>query len=354
MTTSPPDISLIVPLLNEAAELPGLFASLAAQEGISLEVILCDGGSSDGSQRLSSELGARAAFAVHMINTPRGRGIQMNAGAGIARGGLLLFLHADSRFSRTDALRVAVSTYRVKSPMSAGALAARFRLRFRRHNTRPSLAYHFCESKARLNRADCIRGDQAYLFDRADFEGFGRFDESLPYLEDVRLAALVTERGQWLLLPSDISTSARRFEQEGFYERQVVNVIIVNAVATSWDELLQAMPELYRNSGTSGRLMLFPLFDGVRGLIERHDRQWQRSFWRRTGRHVASNAWQLFFWLDARRSFRSGKGPDEVEPRWLDFYEQHLRPCFESLPAAMLAEWLTRAWFGRMLKRPGH
>lgn len=354
MTTPSPDISLIVPLLNEAAELPGLFASLAAQEGVNLEVILCDGGSSDGSQRLSSELGAKAAFAVHIITAPRGRGVQMNAGAGIARGGLLLFLHADSRFSRTDALRVAVSAYRRHSPEAAGVAAARFRLRFRRQASHPSLAYYFCESKARLNRADCIRGDQAYLFDRAGFEGFGRFDESLPFLEDVRLAALVTERGQWLLLPSDISTSARRFEQEGFYERQVINVIIVNAVATDWDELLQAMPELYRNSGSSGRLMLFPLLDGVRRLIGRHGREWQRTFWRRTGRHVASNAWQLFFWLDVRHSFRSGKGPDEVAPRWLDFYEQHLRPCFESLPAAVLAEWLTRAWFRRLLKRSGH
>jgi rSAM/selenodomain-associated transferase 2 len=353
MTTPPPEISLIVPLLNEAAELPGLFASLAAQEGISLEVILCDGGSSDGSQRLSRELATKASCAVHIITAPRGRGIQMNAGARIARGGLLLFLHADSRFSRTDALRVAVSTYRDKSPEAAGVVAARFRLRFRRQDPLPSLAYHFFESKARLNRADCIRGDQAYLISLSDFEQLGRFDEALPFLEDVRLAELVTKRGQWLLLPADISTSARRFEQEGFYERQVVNVIIINAVATGWDELLQAMPELYRHNKPNGRLKLFPLLDGVRRLIEGHDREWQRSFWRSTGRHVASNAWQLFFWLDVRRSFRSGRGPDEVKPRWLDFYEQHLRPCFESLPAAMLAEWLTRAWFRRLLKRPG-
>lgn len=351
MITTPPDISLIVPLLNEAAELPGLFASLAAQEGINIEVILCDGGSSDGSPRLCRALGATAGFAVHSIDTPRGRGRQMNAGATIATSGLLLFLHADSRFIRTDALRIAVSTYRKKSPEATGVTAARFRLCFRRQEARPSLAYYYGESKARLNRADCIRGDQAYLLDRTDFEQLGRFDESLPFLEDVRLAALVAERGEWLLLPADISTSARRFEVEGYYERQVANVIIVNAVATGWDELLQAMPELYRNSSANGRLLLFPLLDGVRSLIDGHDREWQRSFWRTTGRHVASNAWQLFFWLDVRRSFRSGKGPDGVEPRWFDFYEQRLKPVFESLPAALLAELLTRTWFRWLLKR---
>jgi len=353
MITTPPDISLIVPLLNEAAELPGLFDSLAAQEGINLEVILCDGGSSDGSQRLCSELGASASFAVLSINTPRGRGRQMNAGAVIATSGLLLFLHADSRFIRTDALRIAVSAYRKMSSGATGVTAARFRLHFRRQEARPSLAYYYGESKARLNRADCIRGDQAYLLGRTDFDRLGRFDESLPFLEDVRLAALVAERGDWLLLPADISTSARRFEQEGFYERQVANVIIVNAVATVWDELLQAMPGLYRNSSTGGRLMLFPLLAGVRSLIDGHDRDWQRSFWRGTGRHVAGNAWQLFFWLDVRRSFRSGEGPDGVEPRWFEFYEQRLKPLFESFPAALLAELLTRTWFRWLLKRAG-
>jgi hypothetical protein len=133
----------------------------------------------------------------------------------------------------------------------------------------------------------------------------------------------------------------------------VANVIIVNAVATGWDELLQAMPALYRNSSASDRLRLFPLLDGVRSLIYGHDRKWRRSFWRVTGRHVASNAWQLFFWLDVRRSYRSGKEADHVEPRWLELYEQRLKCFFESFPAALLAELLTRIWFRWMLKRSG-
>jgi hypothetical protein len=275
----------------------------------------------------------------------------MNAGAGIARSDLLLFLHADSRFSSRHALEIAVATYREKSAVSAEPVAARFRLRFRRQEAHPSLAYFFSESKARLNRDDCIRGDQGCLIGRAVFEQFGRFDESLPFLEDVRLAALVKERGDWLLVPADISTSARRFEREGFYERQVANVIIINAVATGWDELLQATPELYRDCGSIGRLQLFPLLEGVRSLINGHGREWQRSFWQRTGCHVASNAWQLFFWLDVRRSFRSGRDPDDVEPRWLEFYGQVLRPVFESSPAALLAKLLTRLWLRWMLKR---
>ena len=234
MATNPPDISLVVPLLNEALELPGLFATLSAQEALTFEVIFCDGGSSDDSQELCHKLAATAPFTVSTITSPRGRALQMNAGAGIATGDLLLFLHADSRFIRAAALQTAVSAYRETCRVAAGPVAARFRLRFRRSDARPSLAYHFYESKARLDRADCIRGDQGFMLSRALFDRLGKFDISLPFLEDVRLAAAVAEVGNWLLLPAEISTSARRFETEGLYERQVVNAIITNAAATGW------------------------------------------------------------------------------------------------------------------------
>ena len=158
MIKPPPDISLIVPLLNEADQLPDLFACLAAQEGVPFEVILCDGGSSDGSQQLCRQLGDSAPFAVHSIGTPRGRGRQMNAGAVSARSDLLLFLHADSRFSSPDALRVAVSTGRQMLLGAADPLAARFRLHFRRQDSRPSLAYCFYEGRRRPRKRGRGRG----------------------------------------------------------------------------------------------------------------------------------------------------------------------------------------------------
>ena len=353
MITTPPDISLIVPTLNEAAELPGLFASLAAQEGVNLEVILCDGGSSDGSQQEYRELGAKAAFAVHTVSTPRGRGLQMNAGAVIARSNLLLFLHADSRFSRSDALRTAVSAYREMSHEGAGPVAARFRLRFRRQDDLPSLAYFFYESKARLKRADCIRGDQGFMLTRTLFNSLGGFDTSLPFLEDVRLAAAAAERAQWLLLPAEISTSARRFETEGLYERQVANAIITNAVAAGWTEFFSTLPGLYRCTGSGGRLQLFRLLDGIRTLLAVKPAAWRRQFWRATGRHVAGNIWQLFFWLDVRSSFISGNGPDNLPTYRLQWFQRHL----ERFTRGALAETITAAavwiWFRCLLIRHG-
>ena len=326
MITTPPEISLIVPVLNEAAELHGLFASLSAQEGVGFEVILCDGGSSDGSPQLCSELVANSAFTVLIINTPRGRGVQMNAGAAIARSDLLLFLHADSRFSRTDALRIAVSLYREEMEKAAEPVAARFRLCFRRRDTRPSLAYYFYESKARLNRTDCIRGDQGFLLTRTLFNSLGGFDTSLPFLEDIRLVAATAERAEWLLLRAEISTSARRFETEGLYERQVVNAIITDAIAAGWTEFFSALPGLYHCSSVSGRLQLFPLLDGIQTLLAAKPAAWRRPFWRATGRHVADNIWQLVFWLDVRSAFISGLSPNGVPTRRLQWFQRQFLP----------------------------
>jgi len=345
MSSKPVDISIIIPVLNESADLPELWENLAGQQGVSFEVIFCDGGSNDGSPELLRELGNSAPFTSRIVMTPRGRGRQMNAGADASQGDLLLFLHADSRFDHPRALRTALASFRQMVPSEA--VAARFRLRFRRTDPTPSLAYFFYESKALLERIDCIRGDQGFLLSRSFFNRLGGFDTSLPYLEDIRLAERVENGGVWRLLPAGISTSARRFETEGLYERQVVNAIITAAVAAEWNELLEAMPGLYRSSCSSDRLRLLPLLKGIHTLIAGHDRSWRRTFWQCTGRHVAGNAWQLFFWLDVRRAFRTGAA--DVTPRWYGFYQRNLKTLFESSAAGLLGQLLTRIWFRYML-----
>ncbi len=85
-------ISVIIPVLNEAARLPGLLAALAAdRQGAAREVLVVDGGSSDGTPE-----SARANGADQVLSTAAGRGRQLRAGAAVARGDILLFLHADT------------------------------------------------------------------------------------------------------------------------------------------------------------------------------------------------------------------------------------------------------------------
>jgi rSAM/selenodomain-associated transferase 2 len=351
MPTVKPDISIIVPILNEADQLSELLASLVRQCSVTLELIICDGGSRDDSPEVVDGLAATAPFPVLFLQTGPGRGHQMNSGAARAAADLLLFLHADSRFNSNDAIQRALELYRSLTAEGSVSFAARFGLQFRRSVESSSLPFFFYEAKARLPRAECVRGDQGFLLSRTTLSELGGFDESLPFLEDLRLALAFGRFGEWQLVPALLSTSARRFESEGLLERQTLNAIIVNNALAGWTQFFQELPGLYGRHDASSRLQLRPILDGISRMIADSSTEWRCSFWQATGRHVAGNAWQLFFWLDVRRAFREEKTADEVHPVWLSFYEQRLVSLFESRSAAWLAHVLVRLWLRRMLTK---
>lgn len=351
MNSIVPDISIIVPILNEAEELPDLLASLAGQERVRLELIFCDGGSDDGSQQIITDAVKTYPFPLRLIETARGRGHQMNAGAALAKSDLFLFLHVDSRFDKCDAISKAFAFYRDKTASGSPFFAARFGLNFCRDEQHISPAWFYFEAKARLPRIDCIRGDQGFLLSRSLFAHAGGFDETLPFLEDLRLVTATVPQVEWLLLPATISTSPRRFEREGLRDRQILNAIIVNALVTGWTELFYRLPGIYRCHAESGRLPLQPLLADIRELIAGHDRDWRQTFWQDTGHHIATNAWQIFFWLDVRRAFRNGRDAGSVEPLWLGFYSRHLERYVRGRVAAFLAECAVKLWLRIMLVR---
>ncbi|MEZ4485521.1 MAG: hypothetical protein R2864_13350 [Syntrophotaleaceae bacterium] len=81
---------------------------------------------------------------------------------------------------------------------------------------------------------------------RKFFDQVGPFAESLGFLEDNRLAQEIRQKGSWLLLPVELLTSSRRFRQEGFRQRQVLNALIMALDAVGRDDLLGLLPEIYR------------------------------------------------------------------------------------------------------------
>jgi rSAM/selenodomain-associated transferase 2 len=200
-------ISIVVPVLDEA---PGIAASLRALEGLrerGAQVIVVDGGSHDATRSIA------AAFADVMVDAPRGRAMQMNAGARAARGATLLFLHADTRLP-PDALEA------IASGLADGSREwGRFDVEIEGRGLLLRLVAAMMNARSRLTGV--ATGDQAIFVRRAAFEAVGGFPE-IPLMEDVALSKALRRRSAPLCLRERVVTSARRWERHGAFRTIVL------------------------------------------------------------------------------------------------------------------------------------
>lgn len=340
------ELSVIVPVLNEAATLDGVFRTLAGQREVDLELVVSDGGSTDGTADKARQLTAALPFPATVIEGAPGRGSQMNRGATASRGETLLFLHADSLFPEPLALRQGLDLLAARiAARGDAAVAGHFPLRFRRSDPAPLLGYYYYECKARLHRPDCTLGDQGFLLRRQFFDRVGPFDESFPILEDVRLAVKVRLAGEWLLLPAEVLTSARRFEAEGLRERQTMNAILMNFAAMGWEPFLRELPRLYRTQEGAKRLDLALLFLRTRELMAALPRRERQRLWQATGAYVRGHAWQVPFYFDVQRNFDRGLPPGAGPTPCLDFHDRYLARLITNGPGRLAATCLTWLWF---------
>lgn len=287
-----PVLSIIIPTLNEAEHLPALLDDLMRQQQVSLEVVIGDGGSDDATRTIAE------GFGVRFITARRGRGAQMNAAAAAASADYLLFLHADSRIDDPRLLRTAVDAL-------AGALgendriAGHFRLEFMRTTARNAMAYRYAEEKTAFNRTGTTNGDQGMLLTKRFFRELGGFDESLPFLEDQRIAGKIRAAGTWITLPGCLKTSARRFEREGFHRRYILMGMMMGLHHIGAESFFTRAPGLYRTQRETGALLLTPFFTLIRHMMRD---EWGFAGTLRTfyllGRYIRQNSWQLFFFID--------------------------------------------------------
>jgi rSAM/selenodomain-associated transferase 2 len=205
-----PSLAVVVPVLNEAALLEGFLADLLRREG-DFQVVLADGGSTDGSWEIACRFPE-----VRRIRSPRGRAVQMNAGARAVREDLLLFLHADTLLPPDAFERIAGT---LEDPAVA---AGSFYLAFDRDD--PWLrAYSFF---SRINHPLFTYGDQGLFLRRAVFQDVGGFPE-IPIMEDVEIQRQLRRRGRFAKLDLPVVTSARRFVHRGPIRQQMVNVALL-------------------------------------------------------------------------------------------------------------------------------
>lgn len=328
-------LSVIVPVLNEQETISALLQNLAQQQGIAFELIISDGGSTDDTIGEARRMAPRLPFPLHVIQCGKGRGRQMNAGAIQASADYLLFLHADSRLPAPDALAHAVAAL---SGTADSRSVGHFALTFDTEAPLGSFWYYFHACKARLHRPGCTHGDQGWLMPRALFTQIGPFDESLPFLEDARLAPLITSHGRWVLFDREIVTSARRFESEGLHQRQTLNALIMACLATGLTALLAEMPAIYRQQQETGSLSLAPFFSRFRAHSAALPPRERSRHWQAVGRFIAENAWQAAFLIDTRRNFNKGCPPEKAQLPMLDFFDRHLAVLLKPRAIHMLLE----------------
>ena len=194
----PTRISIVIPVLNEAGRIVATLTALAPLRAQGAELIVVDGGSSDGTAALCKGL------ADAVLSAPRGRALQMNAAARAASAAVLLFLHADTRLP-DDALTQIAQAVQTQP-------WGRFDVRIAGRSPILPVVAALMNTRSRLT--GIATGDQALFVRRDAFDAVGGFPAQ-PLMEDIELCKRLRRLGRPACLRAKVVTSGRRWDSRG-------------------------------------------------------------------------------------------------------------------------------------------
>jgi rSAM/selenodomain-associated transferase 2 len=212
MSVTIPTISIIIPVFNEEKTIGSLLHYLnnVAEIHVIKEIIVADGQSTDQTVQIAREAGAKVITAKR-----RGRSRQMNEGAEHASGDYLYFLHADTYPPRSF-----VSD--IQNTLHKGYQAGCFRLHF--DNTHLLLRFYgWC---TRFDIPAFRFGDQSLFINRKLFKEIDGFREDLIVMEDNEIIHRIRKKAGFRIIPKSVTTSARKYENNGFIRLQLIFTII--------------------------------------------------------------------------------------------------------------------------------
>jgi rSAM/selenodomain-associated transferase 2 len=198
-------LSIIIPVLDEAAGIRETLSALTPLRERGAQVLVVDGGSQDGTPALCQGL------ADVVVQGPRGRARQMNAGAAQAVGDVLLFLHADTRLpAQADVLVLAA----LAAQGERAAVWGRFDVRIEGRSRLFPVIATLMNLRSRLT--GIATGDQAMFMRRDAFERAGGFPDQ-PLMEDIELSRRLCVLSRPACLRERAVTSGRRWESRGVW-----------------------------------------------------------------------------------------------------------------------------------------
>jgi rSAM/selenodomain-associated transferase 2 len=205
-----PRISIIIPALNEARNLPSVLQAM--QAATQVEVVVVDGGSTDRTSAVAAAGGAR------VIESAPGRSHQMNQGAAVATGPLLLFLHADTRLPQGF-------EHTIRDTLAQpGVVAGAFQLAI--DGQGQGLRWVEWGVNLRSRYLQLPSGDQGIFLTAAAFHQLGGFPD-LPRMEDFELVRRLRPLGRIAIAPRAVVTSDRRWRSLGILRTTLANQAMV-------------------------------------------------------------------------------------------------------------------------------
>lgn len=211
-------ISIIIPVLNEEKTIESVLSKLSNTPD--LEIIIVDGGSVDNTIKLAQIFRQNTDVEVQILKTVRGRAHQMNLGAKLATGEILLFLHADTQLP--ERFEKWVRQVLDEPNVIAGAFELKITASVR------GLRWVEQGVKWRSHFLQMPYGDQAIFLQASTFGDVGGFRE-LPLMEDFELVNQLRRRGKIALVPAAVTTSGRRWQKLGVLRTTLINQIIIIA-----------------------------------------------------------------------------------------------------------------------------
>ncbi|GJM29730.1 MAG: glycosyl hydrolase [Cyclobacteriaceae bacterium] len=225
-------ISIIIPTLNEEQQIKKLIPYLRSDSSCHLiqEIIVVDAHSSDRTTQVAADLGANV-----VKSSQKSRSIQMNKGAGFARGSVLYFLHADT-YPPNGFGKMIVDA------VQDGNTFGCFRLRFDWKHWFLEANCWFTRFRTRFFRF----GDQSLFVTKTAFQRISGFNECLRMFEDQEIISRLHHEGSFKLLPGTVVTSARKYRQNGPYRLQLVyfTLYLLYALGFKQEFLMRTYREL--------------------------------------------------------------------------------------------------------------